>query len=45
MTNAEYRMWLIEEILKDDEKNRFDEETLHKKSIRSLEIIFDNLFN
>ena len=44
MTNAEYRQWLIEEILNDDKQHRFDKETLSKKSIRALEIIFDNLY-
>ena len=44
MTNAEYRQWLIEEIIIDS-KGKFTRERLEKKSIRSLEIIYDNLFN
>ena len=44
MTNAEYREWLIEQIIVDS-KYRFTQETLENKSIRSLEIIYDNLFN
>ena len=42
MTNSEYREWLIEQIIIDS-KYRFTRESLEHKSIRSLEIIFDNL--
>ena len=42
MTNAEYKQWLIEEILKYQASNQFTEEELCKKSVRVLEIIFDN---
>lgn len=42
MTNADYRQWLIDNILIDS-KYKFEKETLEKKSIRSLEIIYDNL--
>lgn len=43
MTNAEYRQWLIREIIADS-KGRFTAEDLQGKSIRSLEIIFDHLY-
>lgn len=41
MKNADYRCWLIDEIMK--LSDRFDYEYLSKRSIRVLEIIYDNI--
>ena len=43
MTNAEYRQWLIDKILKMQTKNQFVKADLENKSIRTLEIIFDHV--
>ena len=43
MTNAEYRRWLIGEILKMQTKNQFVKADLENKPIRALEIIFDHV--
>jgi len=49
MNNAEYRHWLITQILNDQNELKDDpkwtQENLAKKSIRILEIIYDNLLN
>lgn len=42
MTNAEYRMWLIKEIV-NDSSGLYTEEELRKKPIKTLERIYDNL--
>ena len=44
MNNNEYRLWMIEEILK-EAPERFTEEQLSRKSIRSLEKIYDHLMD
>ena len=43
MTNKEYKDMLIEDILLRQTRNQFTEEYLRKKSIRVLEIIYDNV--
>ena len=43
MTNAEYWKMLIDGILEYQTKEQFAREELEKKSIRSLEIIYDNV--
>ena len=43
MTNIEYKKMLIEDILEWQTRNQFTREILEKKSIRSLEIIHDNV--
>ena len=43
MTNAEYREMLIDGILEFQTKQQFTKEYLKKLSIRSLEIIYDNV--
>lgn len=43
MTNAEYKQMLIRDILEWQSRNQFTNEELEKKSIRSLEIIHDNV--
>lgn len=43
MYNKEYRKMLIEGILDYQTKGQFTEEELKQKSIRTLEIIYDNV--
>lgn len=43
MSNKEYREMLIKGILEFQTKNQFCREFLEKKSIRSLEKIYDNV--
>lgn len=43
MTNKEYKEMLINGILDYQTKGQFTEEELNKKSIRTLEIIYDNV--
>lgn len=43
MTNKEYREMLINGILDYQTKGQFTEEELRNKSIRTLEIIYDNV--
>ncbi len=43
MDNAEYRKMLIDGILEFQTQEQFTKEELQKKSIRVLEIIFDNV--
>lgn len=43
MTNKEYREMLISCILDYQTKRQFTGEELRKKSIRTLEIIYDNV--
>ena len=41
MTNKDYRLWLIDEIMKLSDK--FDYEYLSGRSVRVLEQIYDNI--
>lgn len=43
MTNKEYREWLINGILEFQTRNQFTRGQLEKKTIRVLEIIYDNV--
>jgi hypothetical protein len=43
MTDLEYKEWLIGGILEFQTKTSFNKEELDKKSIRTLEIIYDNV--
>lgn len=43
MTNKEYKEMLISGILDYQTQRQFTEEELKKKSIRTLEIIYDNV--
>ena len=43
MTTAEYRRFLIDGILDFQTRNQFTREDLLKKTIRALEIIYDNV--
>ena len=43
MTNKEYREMLIKGILDFQSKNQFTREDLESRSIRALEIIYDNV--
>ena len=43
MNNKEYREMLINGILEYQTKEQFTKEELNKKSIRTLEIIYDNV--
>lgn len=43
MTNKEYKEWLINGILDFQTKGQFTREVLERKSIRALEIIYDNV--
>lgn len=43
MSNKEYREMLIKSILEFQTKNQFSREDLEKKTIRSLEKIYDNV--
>lgn len=43
MNVNEYRIWLIKEILRVQTKNQFTQNILNKKTIRSLEKIYDNV--
>jgi len=44
MDNKQYRLWLIAEIL-EEAPERFTKEQLTKKSISSLERIYDHLMD
>lgn len=43
MNVNEYRIWLIKEILRVQTKNQFTQNILNKKTIRSLEKIYENV--
>ena len=43
MTNKEYKKMLINNILEWQTKNQFTKEELQKKTVRTLEIIHDNI--
>lgn len=43
MTNKEYKKMLINNILEWQTKNQFTKEELKKKTVRTLEIIHDNI--
>lgn len=43
MTPREYKNFLIDDILDFQTHNQFTREVLEKKSVRTLEIIYDNV--